>query len=246
MGNTHLVGRVGLIPGEEVEFTLFFDGERPQARNVRVTHAAPAGGSVNVRENPLEALTDAIQRNEEGGEVTKPATEGTPEPKVVFPSPSKVSSEKAERDAALKAQAAQAVEVPTARPQNPSGAANAQTNLEEQIRAAQTKAVDEKRMQAAAAAAAENPEWVMWTNNGQWGMENQEKQANSKLPVGTEISVLSFPAQDLVGKRGIVLDYDAAQGRYNVEVEVQRKEGGPSKTKLSLRMDQLQIEKIPA
>ena len=33
--NTHLVGRVGLVPGEEVEFTLFLDDERrPQARKI--------------------------------------------------------------------------------------------------------------------------------------------------------------------------------------------------------------------
>jgi len=51
--NTHLVGRIGLIPGEKVEFVLFYDPVtlRPQARNVRVLEAT-AGEQVDSVPSP--------------------------------------------------------------------------------------------------------------------------------------------------------------------------------------------------
>ncbi len=55
--NTHLVGRIGLIAGERVEFILFYDPQtlRPQARNVRVLEPAPSGDAAPTMEPPATA-----------------------------------------------------------------------------------------------------------------------------------------------------------------------------------------------
>merc|ERR1712096_461775 len=50
----HLVGRVGLATGESVEFELFFDKGRPQARNVRVVCGSPVAPAVT---DLIEQLT---------------------------------------------------------------------------------------------------------------------------------------------------------------------------------------------
>lgn len=76
--NTHLVGRIGLIAGEKVEFVLFYDPLtlRPQARNVRVIEPAPTDPGVPasaapVPEERLEELqkikTEAMKRAQEKG-----------------------------------------------------------------------------------------------------------------------------------------------------------------------------------
>jgi len=142
------------------------------------------------------------------------------------------------------------MEVPTRAPL----ARNRQTDLEEQIRAAQMNAVDEKRLIAGAVAATiiqaeaafeeqKREKRAIWEQQYQWIERPAHK---SRLPIGTTVSVENFPAQDLVGQKGVVLEYHAGMDRYVVEIDVPKKEGKEATTtKLSLRVGQLQIEKIP-
>eukprot|EP00428_Durinskia_dybowskii_P018311 CAMPEP_0170211566 /NCGR_PEP_ID=MMETSP0116_2-20130129/5399_1 /TAXON_ID=400756 /ORGANISM="Durinskia baltica, Strain CSIRO CS-38" /LENGTH=863 /DNA_ID=CAMNT_0010462101 /DNA_START=37 /DNA_END=2629 /DNA_ORIENTATION=- len=56
--NAHLVGRMGLIPGEQVEFILMIEGGRPQARQVRVV--SDASGQISANQNPLLAMKQTM------------------------------------------------------------------------------------------------------------------------------------------------------------------------------------------
>ncbi|CAK9059292.1 unnamed protein product [Durusdinium trenchii] len=49
--NSHLIGRIGLLPGEPVLFDLVVEGGRPQARNVKVTGDATPVEQENSAEN---------------------------------------------------------------------------------------------------------------------------------------------------------------------------------------------------
>jgi len=235
--NTHLVGRVGLVPGEEVEFTLFLDDERrPQARNVRVTNSAPQTVT-NAREHPLEALTEAISRAppvdtvDVVNQIERPLHESI-------------------RDEALKAQAAQAIEVPTQLIPPVSNVHKKLSDLEEQIRVAQTQAVEGKRTGTGVVGAVTEEDWA--AHQASWDYSMVESKASNirggKLPAGAEVRVTDFPAPQIVGCKGIVGDYDPATDRYIVEVDVPARADSAQETQkasFSFRINQLRIEKIP-
>merc|ERR550532_1021870 len=56
--NAHLIGRIGLIAGESVEFELTIHDGRPQARQVKVV--AGVNNKVNAGVNPLNTLKQAM------------------------------------------------------------------------------------------------------------------------------------------------------------------------------------------
>lgn len=68
--NAHLVGRIGLVAGETVQFDLLIDNGRPQARNVKAQASAPpefVPGSqmpINAAANPFASLKQAMNQNQ--------------------------------------------------------------------------------------------------------------------------------------------------------------------------------------
>lgn len=254
--NTHLVGRIGLIAGEPVDFVLFWDGTRPQARHVKATsqpsvmpasaisgqtfapngapHTAPFQASqppstVSGMDNPLGAMKEAMSR---------------------MPN---MPSAPTQRDLVL-AMAANAAEIPTTLPvkKRPGGVAQAaqpspqvtQDMVAQKIREAQNTASSERRADGGMELSLHAQEFVP-------GMSmippDIGKMAAGRIPKGTSIEVANFPAMEMNGCRGVVLGYDASSSRYNVEVEVRKPNSGQvEKVPLQLKEDWLRVQgKMP-
>lgn len=157
--NSHLVGRIGLMAGEAVEFELIMDGGRPQARQVKVISAPlnqaveipvgvqhlPMGGMVSAAPEANRGQSSMLNANPLGA--MKQAMAMHSQPNTSPSSPSEM------RELAL-AMAAAAAEVPTTLPPqkrlggmeaSPDKVPAGGEDLFEKIRNAQTVAATDKR-----------------------------------------------------------------------------------------------------
>ncbi|CAK9088620.1 Sec14 cytosolic factor (Phosphatidylinositol/phosphatidyl-choline transfer protein) (PI/PC TP) (Sporulation-specific protein 20) [Durusdinium trenchii] len=196
--NSHLIGRIGLLPGEPVLFDLVVEGGRPQARNVKVTgDATPVE-----QENSAENLAT----------IKKVIAEQMPH---LQPAPGGQSM----RDYTL-AMAAAAAEVPTTMPAGAQAAKSPEELLKEQIRKAQSDA----------------------TSRQSPGMKPEvpipRSDPGGNIPNGSKIKVVEFPAPDVNGCLGTVRGFDAASGRYSVEVQTHAGEMVP----MSLREEYMEVQ----
>ncbi|CAK9088556.1 Hypothetical protein (Fragment) [Durusdinium trenchii] len=199
--NSHLIGRIGLLPGEPVLFDLVVEGGRPQARNVKVTgDATPDQGAYMLhslfaaeilvwwlsatalveQENSAENLA-TIKKAEKLAEVSGgvvvwgPAWLGTGDCRA----DAAPAASQSMRDYTL-AMAAAAAEVPTTMPAG-AQAKSPEELLKEQIRKDVSRKSEEERTVCVAACG--------------------PRLARAMRPLGSKIKVVEFPAPDVNGCR---------------------------------------------
>eukprot|EP00931_Biecheleriopsis_adriatica_P107378 TRINITY_DN8171_c0_g4_i1.p1 TRINITY_DN8171_c0_g4~~TRINITY_DN8171_c0_g4_i1.p1 ORF type:complete len:953 (-),score=253.71 TRINITY_DN8171_c0_g4_i1:78-2936(-) len=215
--NSHLIGRIGLLAGETVHFDLVVEGGRPQARNVKATGADPGpmglgGANVIGGQNPFAAIKQAMEQSP-------------------LPAPSQPSM----RDMAL-AMAAAAAEVPTTIPQKlksnlpkPQDYRTEEEKLADKIREAQEAAAEKKGGDKGS---------LPKSGPGSAPVSLPSKSDGGPIRTGSKVRVVDFPAPDVNGCMGTVRGYDAAAGRYQVDVEMLTGETVP----MSLREEYMEVD----
>eukprot|EP00929_Paragymnodinium_shiwhaense_P023764 TRINITY_DN147_c0_g1_i1.p1 TRINITY_DN147_c0_g1~~TRINITY_DN147_c0_g1_i1.p1 ORF type:complete len:1033 (-),score=271.57 TRINITY_DN147_c0_g1_i1:251-3349(-) len=236
--NSHLVGRIGLISGEVCEFSLHFDGGRPQARAVKVISgpdkAAPMSMPGGMPKISARGDTGPKQQAQQVG-----------------------PTQQSGRDLAL-AMAAEAAQVPTQVPQGvqrrggkggPDGPPQG-VDLFQKIRDANANSMMGGRRPMGKE---DIPPGQPGFNDfkgpnsgmgmGPMGMGPGNASQARIIPDGATVRVVNFPAREVNGRWGSVQSYDAKNQRYNILVDMRGNEG-PEKgmTPMQLREEYLQVE----
>lgn len=200
--NTHLVGRIGLIPGEKVEFVLFYDPVtlRPQARNVRVLEAT-AGEQVDSVPSPeqlrkLQMIKDeALKAAADRGVSGTPQTASSPVGLNTAPGAG-MKQQQAQQDAqAQKIRQAQE---------------DAQRKVRGENLLLQELEWNSHRTET-------NPMFYPPSSTMAYPSE-QNQIPKSLIPIGSEVTIVDFPIRQINGQKGVVKSFDESSLRYKVEV----------------------------
>mmetsp|Transcript_36642 Transcript_36642/g.80290 ORF Transcript_36642/g.80290 Transcript_36642/m.80290 type:complete len:1045 (-) Transcript_36642:149-3283(-) len=259
--NAHLIGRLGLVAGEAVEFQLISQDGRPQARNVKVLPTSAV--------NKVDLFASLGGK---GGAATK--SMGAENPlksmkQAMAPSSSQWPPSGSIHDLAL-AMAAAAAEVPTTLPQTGSATEGRGANhgsdgglesqdLARKIREAQTMAASDKRkptgkapshlVQQAHEAAQARTAYEAWNAGipqqppGGVGLDAETRFVDvGNIPTGASVKVVNFPATEVNNSTGTVQGFDAASQRYSVAVEIKKNAGQGTTTWLQLKEEYLQLK----
>lgn len=227
--NSHLVGRIGLVAGETVEFELVYDQGRPQARRVKVVPSlSNKTVPLNKDKNPFSMLKQACS---------------TPQ---LSP-----------HDLTL-AMAAAAVETPMKLPQSQSRPVRKSepTDMFQKIREAQTTARHAAQppddSHAAMEPSARFVDWQAPTQNGpvlrpvapanrvevgHFAGPDVGALENEIIPPNTAVRLVGVPGE-VNGCRGIVQSYGSPRWHYRVSVEMPN----GKKVTMSLQGEFLQVE----
>lgn len=233
----HLIGRLGLVPGEAVSFELMLDQGRPQARQVK---ALPSGPSDKVMPLPTFSVGRAANLASQAmGLFAPPAISSNP-PSI--------------HDLA-RAMAAAAAEVPTQLPgkEKIQPSPFLEANMMDKIREAQTSAaaaLAKQRAQPQPPPPAPNPSWTPPQYGLGTGLADAKTSfsakypENGEIPTGSQVRVQGFPASEVNGCLGVIQGFDAATARYSVSVSM-RQGGETMQMPMQLKGDYLVVEKMP-
>lgn len=222
--NAHLIGRVGLVAGECVEFSIILDGDRPQARQVRVismpNKAALPG-------NPLNAMKQAMAMPRPSPQQILRSSGPDALPNTVLPQ---------RPGGSLGGLVKKTPE----------------EQLFEKIREAQSLSATDKRQKqvqqtSSAAAVAERLNSLSGATGISAGEPEGSFMDEGAIPRNASIRVTNFPATEVNDCVGVVQGYDALTGRYNVIVEMRKEGNMPAETvPLQLREEYLRVENMPS
>eukprot|EP00392_Amoebophrya_sp_AT5.2_P009996 g10027.t1 len=253
--NTHLVGRIGLIAGERVEFVLFYDPQtlRPQARNVRVLEPPPsADGKGGEKDESKESAANApptAEQMEKLKKIKDDAWKKAQEVKVSLGGHGAAGGNNTQNAAmgggmgAIGMGLAESADVKLSSPNGTTAAGGHQT-VTETIRRAQEDA--QKKLQHEAALMHElshhKDDYLYYPPQYQQMEGARPVPPKTLIPVGSEVTIIDFPIRELNGAKGVIKAFDTASCRYKVEVNDAKK--GPQEflmPKEKLRIDTLTL-----
>jgi len=254
--NAHLIGRIGLLAGESVEYSLTMDDGRPQARQVRVV----AGTNGQSRPGIFGSGPMGVGSGPGLRDLTLAMAAAAAEVPTTLPSVTRLQGahqKKSQED--ILADQIREAQLNSATDKRKDAARTTPQEGADAIRAAQVARAAQVHKEGGIPwqQGPQGPQGMQVASGGGgvYGRSMQQpagvpavpEKGEGSIPNGAKVRVRNFPAAEVNNCLGVVEGFDAETGKYSVAVEMSSSGESQPKDKvpLQLREDCLTVESIP-